>query len=131
MVRPLLDGLPPSLSVLSAALQKVFGQDLESYAHSVRTRDLPRSFKVINDPIWYTIRVESWELPVLDCPVVQRLRSIRQLGLAGLVYPGAGYSRFEHTIGALYQTQRVIESINRNARAYHAQTHLTNRATDI
>lgn len=123
MARSLPDGLPADLGVLGGALQKTFGQDLEYYAQSVRTRGLPRSFKVINDPIWYTIRIESWELPLLDCPVVQRLRGIRQLGLAGMVYPGASYSRFEHTIGTLYQTQRVIESVNRNARSYRGQTH--------
>lgn len=125
MARALIDGLPTNLAELSAAIQRSFGPDLESYASSLRQHELPRSFKVINDPIWYTIRVESWELPILDCPVVQRLRQIHQLGLAGLVYPAAGYSRFEHSIGALYQTQRVIESINRNARAYSAQVHVS------
>ena len=125
MARALVDGLPTDLAVLSAAIQRTFGPDLESYAQSLRQHELPRSFKVINDPIWYTIRVESWELPILDSPVVQRLRQIHQLGLAGFVYPAAGYSRFEHSIGALYQTQRMIESINRNARAYSAQVHLS------
>src|SRR5208337_1981127 len=45
------------------------------------------------------------------------LRRIRQLGLAGYVFPGANYSRFEHSIGVLHQAQRVIESIRRNARS--------------
>ena len=125
MARALVDGLPTDLAILSAAIQRTFGRDLESYAQSLKHHELPRSFKVINDPIWYTIRVESWELPILDSPVVQRLRQIHQLGLAGLVYPAAGYSRFEHSIGALYQTQRVIESVNRNARAYSAQVHVS------
>lgn len=57
----------------------------------------------------------SWSSSIrLSCNV---LRGIHQLGLAGLVYPAAGYSRFEHTLGTLYQAQRVIESVNRNARA--------------
>lgn len=125
MARALVDGLPTNLAELSAAIQRSFGPDLELYVQSLKQHELPRSFKVINDPIWYTIRVESWELPILDSPVVQRLRQIHQLGLAGLVYPAAGYSRFEHSIGALFQTQRVIESINRNARAYSAQKHVS------
>ena len=125
MSRPLRDGLPANLGLLSGELQKAFSVDIESYTSSLRGREKPRGFKVINDPIWFTIRVESWELVILDSPVVQRLRGIHQLGLAGLVYPAAGYSRFEHTLGTLYQAQRVIESVNRNARVHSAQLHQT------
>src|ERR1035437_1550490 len=125
MSRPLCDGVPVSLALLSGQLQKAFSGDLDSYTGSLRGREKPRGFKVINDPIWFTIRVESWELVILDSPVVQRLRGIHQLGLAGLVYPAAGYSRFEHTLGTLYQAQRVIESVNRNARPHSAQLHQT------
>ena len=122
MSRPLWPDLPARLGYISSEIQKVLANDLQTYVQSVRNRSVPRGFKVINDPIWFTIRVESWELVVLDSPIIQRLRGIRQLGLAALVYPSAGYSRFEHTIGVLYQTQRIIESINRNARAYSART---------
>lgn len=124
MPAPLWPNLPVGLAEISAQLQKVLGTDLEKYLQLLTFRQAAPSFKVINDPIWYTIRVESWELTVLDSPVVQRLRNIRQLGLAGLVYPAAGYSRFEHVVGVLYQTQRIIESINRNTRAYNARSHL-------
>ncbi|PYV94845.1 MAG: hypothetical protein DMG89_23965 [Acidobacteria bacterium] len=122
MSRSLWPGLPVSLARLGAEVQKVFEGPLLDYAEYLRVRGLPQEPKIINDPIWHTIRVESWELAILDSPLIQRLRNIRQLGLAGLVYPAAGYSRFEHTIGTLYQTQRVVESINRNARARRART---------
>jgi len=125
MSRPLWPSLPPSLACIGAELQKVFASDLASYVTLVQSRGIPRGFKVINDPIWFTVRVESWELVILDSPVVQRLRDIHQLGLAGFVYPAAGYSRFEHTIGTLYQTQRMVESVNRNARAYSARAQRT------
>jgi HD superfamily phosphohydrolase len=121
MSHPLTPDLPESLGILSAELQNVFEEELQAYTRSVRARGIPGGFKLFNDPIWFTIRIESWELVIVDSPVVQRLRDIKQLGLAGLVYPAAGYSRFEHTIGALYQTQRVIESIIRNAKAQNAQ----------
>ena len=109
MSRSLRPGLPVSLAYLGAEVQKVFEKPLLEYAEYLRVRGLPQEPKMINDPIWHTIRVESWELAILDSPLIQRLRNIRQLGLAGLVYPAAGYSRFEHTIGTLYQTQRVVE----------------------
>jgi deoxynucleoside triphosphate triphosphohydrolase SAMHD1 len=60
----------------------------------------------------------------MDSPLLQRLRRIRQLGLAGYVFPGANYSRFEHSIGVLHQTQRIIEAIRRNAASLAARKHL-------
>lgn len=56
--------------------------------------------KRIRDPIHGYIDVEPAVLAVLDTPEVQRLRHVRQLGTANLVYPGANHSRFEHVLGA-------------------------------
>ena len=61
---------------------------------------------------------------LVDSPLLQRLRRIHQLGLASYVFPGANYSRFEHSIGALHQTHRIIESIRRNARSLAIEKHL-------
>jgi len=51
---------------------------------------------------------------VLDCPWVQRLRRVRQLGVAHLVYPGATHSRFEHTIGAYSHTLLYLRALLEN-----------------
>jgi hypothetical protein len=48
---------------------------------------------------------------VLDTPAVQRLRYIRQLGHAFLVYPGATHSRFEHALGAYHLTRRALTAL--------------------
>ena len=110
--------LPPLLGSISADVLDVFREPLRRYAQLLRDRrNYPAGPKVINDPIWRTVRIEPWEVAILDSPVVQRLRGVKQLGLASYVYPGAGYSRFEHSIGVLHQTQRFIDAINRNARA--------------
>jgi len=58
------------------------------------------SFEVIRDPLWNNIRVDPLALRLIDTPAFQRLRYVRQLGLAYLVYPGASHSRFEHALGA-------------------------------
>jgi hypothetical protein len=109
--------LSPLLGQVQADLEELFATPLKDYLDRLRERSQPSGPKIINDPLWHTVRVNSWEIALLDSPVVQRLRNIGQLGLASYVYPGAGYSRFEHTLGVLHQTQRFIEAINRNAHA--------------
>jgi len=60
--------------------------------------------EILRDPLWNNIRLDPLALALLDTPVVQRLRYVRQLGLAFLVYPGATHSRFEHALGAFHLT---------------------------
>jgi HD superfamily phosphohydrolase len=56
--------------------------------------------EILRDPLWNNIRLDPLALALLETPVMQRLRYVRQLGLAFLVYPGATHSRFEHALGA-------------------------------
>src|SRR4051812_25134357 len=100
--------LPPLLGHVQADLEEFFVAPLKDYLDRLRERSRPSTPKIINDPLWHTIRVDPWEIVLLDSPVVQRLRDVKQLGLASYVYPGAGYSRFEHTLGVIHQTQRFI-----------------------
>jgi uncharacterized protein len=65
--------------------------------------------KVIRDPLWNNIRVEPLALRLIDTPAFQRLRYVRQLGLAFLVYPGASHSRFEHALGAYHLARRALD----------------------
>ena len=64
--------------------------------------------KVIRDPLWNNIRVDALALRLIDTPAFQRLRYVRQLGLAFLVYPGASHSRFEHALGAYHLARRAL-----------------------
>lgn len=48
----------------------------------------------------------------MDTPAVQRLRYVRQLGHAFLVYPGATHSRFEHALGAYHLTRRALGTLD-------------------
>jgi len=45
---------------------------------------------------------------VLDTEPFQRLRYVRQLGHAFLVYPGATHTRFEHALGAYHLARRAL-----------------------
>jgi HD superfamily phosphohydrolase len=56
----------------------------------------------ITDPIHKYIRFSHVEKQLIDSPAFQRLRRIRQLAGAHLVYPSAQHSRFEHSLGAMH-----------------------------
>jgi HD superfamily phosphohydrolase len=74
-----------------------------------------KKFSVLRDPVHGDIYLSHEELAVLDTREMQRLRGIKQLGTAYLVYPGAVHTRFDHVIGAVHMTSKVIDSINTNA----------------
>lgn len=67
--------------------------------------------KVIQDPVHGTIGVDEVFLSVLDRPEMQRLRSVRQLGLGDLVFPGANHTRFEHCLGTYHLAGMMAEAI--------------------
>jgi len=74
-------------------------------------RPLTDRFEVVRDPLWDNIRLDGAALRVLDTPAVQRLRYVRQLGHAFLVYPGATHSRFEHALGAFHLTKSALTAL--------------------
>ncbi len=65
----------------------------------------------IRDPIHGLIRLTDQEIAVIDTPPFQRLRKIKQLALANLVYPGAIHTRFEHSLGTLHVADRIMSTI--------------------
>jgi len=66
---------------------------------------------VIKDPVHGSVRLNSIEAKVLDCADMQRLRNIRQLAMANLVYPGANHTRFEHSIGTLFLAGEMCRNL--------------------
>lgn len=66
----------------------------------------------IRDPLWNNIRVEAPYLALLDSAPFQRLRYVRQLGLAHLVYPGATHTRFEHALGAYHLARLTLRVLD-------------------
>ncbi len=57
---------------------------------------------IVRDPLWKNVRLDETARRLVDSPPFQRLRYVRQLGLAHLVYPGATHTRFEHALGAYH-----------------------------
>lgn len=71
----------------------------------------PPEFEVVRDPLWNTIRIDPTALRIIDAPAFQRLRHIRQLGLAYLVYPGATHTRFDHALGVYHLARRTLSAL--------------------
>ena len=58
--------------------------------------------KWINDPVYGGIGITRIEQELIDTPIFQRLRGLRQLARLNYVFPGAEHSRFVHSLGVLY-----------------------------
>lgn len=67
-------------------------------------------YKIINDPVYGFVNIPTELIfDILSHPYFQRLRRIRQMGLAEVVYPGATHTRFHHAIGAMHLMQQAID----------------------
>jgi len=55
------------------------------------------------------------EIELTDTTEFQRLRYIKQLGTAHLIFPTAFHTRFDHSLGTLAMAQKIIGSINERA----------------
>jgi HD superfamily phosphohydrolase len=67
--------------------------------------------KVIHDPVHGSIQLDTLALRLLETPEVQRLRGIKQMGLASLVFPGANHTRFEHALGVMHLSKLVASDL--------------------
>jgi HD superfamily phosphohydrolase len=68
----------------------------------------------IRDPVHNFIALREIEVKLLATPAVQRLRGIRQLAMANLVYPGALHSRFDHSLGVCHVAGLMAERLDLN-----------------
>ncbi|HZA47747.1 MAG TPA: HD domain-containing protein [Nitrososphaera sp.] len=75
----------------------------------------------ITDPIHKYIRFSQVEKQLIDSPTFQRLRRIRQLAGAHLVYPSAQHSRFEHSLGAMHIAGLAGETLLGKGYITHAE----------
>ena len=68
--------------------------------------------KILNDPIYGFITIPN-ELvfDIIEHPIFQRLRRIKQLGLTDYVYPGALHTRFHHAMGAMHLMQKTLDTL--------------------
>jgi hypothetical protein len=86
--------------------------------------DIEGPDKIVKDLVWGIIAVPGFLVPLVDTKLVQRQRQIRQLGLSYLVYPSAGYSRFEHALGCCHVMSELLTAAQQGARRVPAGNRL-------
>lgn len=65
----------------------------------------------IRDPIYGFITPSETELKIINTPLFQRLRRIKQLAMAYLVYPGANHTRFDHSLGVYHIASLMAQKL--------------------
>src|SRR5213595_83915 len=75
------------------------------------------SEKIIRDPVHDVIAFRT-ERPadallfrLINAAEFQRLRRIRQLGMASLAYPGADHSRYSHSLGVMETARKILAQL--------------------
>ena len=75
--------------------------------------------RVFRDPVHGLVELKGEDRPIaelIETLAMQRLRRIKQMGFAWLVYPGAEHSRFGHALGAFHIAQRVTRRLELDAK---------------
>src|SRR6187549_579920 len=78
------------------------------------------SEKIIRDPVHDVIAfqtgkpVDALLFSLINASEFQRLRRIRQLGMAHLAYPGADHSRYSHSLGVMETARKILAQLKRD-----------------
>jgi HD superfamily phosphohydrolase len=108
----------------------------ESYLSTLKeARRKYNRIKAIKDHIWGMIEIEPSDAWLLDSPLFQRMRHIRQTGLTYLTYPNAHHTRFEHSLGVYFVVKRLLATFRRTKEAFNIaaqhRTYLDIRFTPV
>ncbi len=126
------------LKVLNSEELKILRDDIELFTKDIMHSYLeqcrkncnnsvlsPKHTKNFYDSVWGTIEINEGEILILDSPILQRLRKIKQLGLANLLYSSADHSRFSHTLGVLQTADVMSHQIGRELAKNDVSTDLS------
>lgn len=70
--------------------------------------------KALKDNVWGMLDLSAREMRLVDSPLFQRLRGLRQLGFSQLTYPSAEHSRFTHGLGMAHVVTKMMAGIDRD-----------------
>src|SRR5665213_3137034 len=98
---------PEWTSALNSAFDAV-GFDESYLSRSKSTRRSYNRIKAIKDHIWGMVEIEPADAWLLDSPLFQRMRHVRQTGFTYLTYPNSHHNRFEHSLGVYFVVKRLL-----------------------
>ena len=87
--------------------------NVDSGAQLVHFTTMAKPHNEVRDPVHVFIHYDASEAAVINAAPFQRLRSIHQLALSYLVYPGATHKRFEHSLGVMEIATRIFDVVTR------------------
>jgi hypothetical protein len=91
---------------------KAVQKRLDAHSELIAMGESHTRQKAIQDPVHGPILFEPWELDLISSWEMLRLRFVKQLGPAHMVYPGATHTRFQHCLGTNYLAQKCIGVVN-------------------
>lgn len=71
------------------------------------------------------VLITELERKIIDTRDFQRLRGVRQLGTVNLVFPTALHTRFDHSIGTLAMSEKMITAITTNTASSDSEKNIT------
>jgi len=95
-----------------------FKKHIEGYLEELLGEYKPtkiRADKIIRDAVLGHNIFYQHEINLIDSPLLQRLRRVHQTALAYLTYPAATHTRFEHSLGCVVFSQKMIDALNRSS----------------
>jgi uncharacterized protein len=85
---------------------------LKSFSFVLKKAQMPNKRKIFNDPVYGFVSIPSDIIfDLIEHPYFQRLRRIKQLGMAEYVYPGALHTRFHHALGAMHLMGQALQTL--------------------
>lgn len=102
---------------------------LAKFAQLFYVKGLLLKGKIINDPVYGFLNFRhQLLLDILEHPFFQRLRRIRQMGMAHFVYPGAVHTRFHHSLGAAHLMQQALQVLDSKGHKLPDHTYIAAQA---
>lgn len=80
-----------------------------------------RKQRLLNDNVHDHFTLSDLSFLFIDNPCFQRLRRLKQLSTANLVYPTAGHSRLEHSLGVAHMAGEYAEKLLKEQHVEHAE----------
>lgn len=68
---------------------------------------------VIRDSVHGDITVDKNIITIINTPEFQRLRRIKQLSVANMIFPSADHTRFSHSIGTYHVMKKIVTHIQK------------------